>query len=494
MTNPLKKRQTTLIDIAFSFVIFSLIIAGVFLVFTSGKNEASSNSDDKNSFSPTPTTIDTIDSNYPGIKIVTETSNDSFAPFAIQYPQSLHIEFNEAVSSYISKTKNDYIQTMKEYEEKKGKLHGELNISFETLLHHSGNYSFVIVTNNFTGGAKSFNEIYSFHLNPETGENLLINDVLEHDLEKLEKLAERVKNELVNDVDIKEYLLTDKMNTELLPKWDNFSNFALTNEDIFFYFEQYKFTTGAAGIPIIKIPLEKINPIIADNFKAKEITQTPEGTEDKINQDHDKKIVNSKNNEQTSNLAGDSEKQVPPVKPVALTFDDGPHPEVTRQILDILKKHEAKATFFMLGSRVEYYPDIAKEVQEAGHELGNHSWNHPDLTKVSDERMHNEINNTSIIIEQATGQKATVFRPPYGAANDTVRQQTDLPVILWDVDTLDWQHRDPTQLLTIVKNHTKEGSNILMHDIHQATADALDNVLTYLKSEGYTFVTVSELE
>ena len=167
---------------------------------------------------------------------------------------------------------------------------------------------------------------------------------------------------------------------------------------------------------------------------------------------------------------------------------------MTIQILETLNKYDAKATFFMLGSRVEYYPEIAKKVQEAGHELGNHTWNHPDLTKAGVEKVRNEINETSSIIENVTGQKVTAFRPPYGAVNKTVRSQTNLPVVLWDVDTLDWKYRDPNQLLAHVKGATKDGSIILMHDIHQSTADGLDAVLAYLQSEGYTFVTVSELQ
>lgn len=180
-------------------------------------------------------------------------------------------------------------------------------------------------------------------------------------------------------------------------------------------------------------------------------------------------------------------------KKVALTFDDGPHPKVTMQILEILKKYDAKATFFMLGNMVEKYPEIAKNVQRAGHELGNHAWSHFDLTNLGAEAVQNEIAETSAIIENTAGQKATVFRPPYGAVDGTVRNQTDLPFIFWDVDTLDWKHRDSKQLLTHVKDITKEGSTILMHDIHQSTADGLDAVLAYLQSEGYTFVTVSDL-
>jgi len=181
-------------------------------------------------------------------------------------------------------------------------------------------------------------------------------------------------------------------------------------------------------------------------------------------------------------------------KQVALTFDDGPDPEVTTAILATLKKYDAKATFFMLGSRVEYYPEIAKKVEKSGHELGNHTWNHPDLTKASSNKVNSEIAKTSTIIKDVTGKNATVFRPPYGAANDSVRAQTDLPSILWDVDTLDWKHRNADELLRIVKSSTQDGSIILMHDIHQSTADGLDSVLAHLKKEGFTFVTVSELD
>ena len=162
--------------------------------------------------------------------------------------------------------------------------------------------------------------------------------------------------------------------------------------------------------------------------------------------------------------------------------------------METLEKHDAKATFFMLGSRVEYYSDIVNEMKEAGHELGNHTWNHADLTKLSPERIATEIEKTSAIIEEVAGQKVEAFRPPYGYVNDTVYNTTGLPVILWDVDTLDWKYRDPARILQIVKEQVQDGSIILMHDIHQSTADGLDAVLTYLKDEGFDFVTVGELE
>lgn len=498
MGKHLRKRQNTWIDFGFSLVIIALIITGAFILLYSGKNEASSNSDKSNSMESPATLIDKIDSNYPGIKIITETSNDSFAPLAIQYPESAYTEFNEAVSTYITKSKNEYIQTMLDYKKNDGKIHGELNISFKTYLHNSGNYSFVIATNSSSSGTSSLSEIRTFHLNPETGQTIQIDDVLQNNEDNLKAIATLVKNEVLTDEKIKDYIMLDELDISMLPKWNNFSSFALTEDELIFYFDKFQFSTIEAGTPTVKLKLEEIEEFIANPFKPiqKIVTPPPTNEEKPENKESDTPNVDETVESEKAPESSSEEVATPPSseKLVALTFDDGPHPTVTRQILATLKKHDAVATFFMLGSRVDYYPDIAKEVQEAGHELGNHSWNHPDLTKMSDERVFNEIKNTSNVIEQATGQPATVFRPPYGAQNDTVRNQTELPIILWDVDTLDWKHRNAENTLSIIKNNTRSGSIILMHDIHQSTADALDRILSHLTSEGYTFVSVSEIE
>lgn len=180
-------------------------------------------------------------------------------------------------------------------------------------------------------------------------------------------------------------------------------------------------------------------------------------------------------------------------KLVALTFDDGPHQKVTPQILKTLKKYDAKATFFVLGSNAKKYPTILKEVYKAGHEIGNHTYNHADLTKLNKQQVQDEINKSDEAIKAAIGKNSTLFRPPYGASNKDISSQLTVPNILWTIDTLDWKHHNPELTLQNVNIHVKNGSIILMHDIHQTTADALDSVLASLKKQGYELVTVSEL-
>ena len=180
-------------------------------------------------------------------------------------------------------------------------------------------------------------------------------------------------------------------------------------------------------------------------------------------------------------------------KRVALTFDDGPDMKVTPQILAVLKKYEAKATFFMVGRNVAKNQDIVKQMYEDGHEIGNHTWNHPKLTNLSNVSVTQEVDNTSNAIYKAIGQNPTVFRPPYGATSNQVRSVLSMPTILWSVDTLDWKHRNAAKILSYVKASAKDGSIILMHDIHQSTANGLENVILYLQKQGYELITVSEI-
>ncbi|MFJ7736503.1 polysaccharide deacetylase family protein [Lysinibacillus sp. NPDC097287] len=180
-------------------------------------------------------------------------------------------------------------------------------------------------------------------------------------------------------------------------------------------------------------------------------------------------------------------------KRVALTFDDGPDAKVTPQILAVLKKYEAKATFFMVGRNVLKNQSIVQQMYEDGHEIGNHTWNHPKLTKLSNDSVKQEVDYTSNAIYKAIGQNPTVFRPPYGATSNQVRSVISMPTILWSVDTLDWKHRNADKLLSYVKASAKDGSIILMHDIHQSTANGLENVILYLQKQGYELVTVSEI-
>ena len=180
------------------------------------------------------------------------------------------------------------------------------------------------------------------------------------------------------------------------------------------------------------------------------------------------------------------------VKMVALTFDDGPDPKTTPQALDILKKYGAKATFFMVGQNIAGNEAIVKRVHNEGHQIGIHTWDHPVLTKLPLESAQKEILDTQTAINNVIGIKPTITRPPYGAINATIQNSVDQSFIMWNVDSLDWKTRNTKAIMQEIAK-TQPGSIILMHDIHQTSIDALPSVLEYLKSNGYTLVTVDEL-
>ncbi len=182
---------------------------------------------------------------------------------------------------------------------------------------------------------------------------------------------------------------------------------------------------------------------------------------------------------------------------LALTFDDGPHPELTPKLLDILRQKGVRATFFVLGSNVAKYPDIARRIVAEGHEIANHSYNHPALTKLGAARVNEEIESTCDAIESATGRRPASMRPPYGALNGTVErsltQEHGLDVVLWSVDPLDWQRPGSAEVTRRLVAGAKPGAILLAHDIHPGTIEAMPETISQLKAKGYYFATVGQL-
>ena len=180
-------------------------------------------------------------------------------------------------------------------------------------------------------------------------------------------------------------------------------------------------------------------------------------------------------------------------KVVALTFDDGPDGNTTPQALDILAKYKIKATFFVQGKNIAGNEAILKRMQSEGHEVGNHSWNHPILTTLSLEDAKKQLTDTEDAITKVLGKSSKLMRPPYGAISDDIRNSLDLSFIMWDVDSLDWKSKNEAAILTVIQRQVSNGSIILMHDIHQTSVNSLPKVIEYLQGQGYSFVTVSEL-
>lgn len=185
-------------------------------------------------------------------------------------------------------------------------------------------------------------------------------------------------------------------------------------------------------------------------------------------------------------------------KKVALSFDAAWGNEDTQEILDILKKHDIHVTFFMTGGWVESYPDDVKAIYEAGHDLGNHSENHKNMSQLSNEEKTQELMTVHNKVKELTGAEMCLFRPPYGDYDDQVvlnAKENGYYAIQWDVDSLDWKDYGVDSIIDTVLNHKslQNGSIILCHNGAKYTAEALESVITGLQEKGYEIVPISEL-
>lgn len=177
---------------------------------------------------------------------------------------------------------------------------------------------------------------------------------------------------------------------------------------------------------------------------------------------------------------------------IALTFDDGPNPIATPIVLQALEQAHAVATFFVVGSRATTMSYLLQRMHRDGDEIGDHSWSHPDMTKLTADQVRQQVAQTQAAVTAAGVPAPTLFRPPYGFVNATMQQQIKMPFIMWDDDPRDWANRNPAQIIPIVESEAKPGAIIDMHDIYTSTGQALPQLLPYLQAH-YKLVTVSQL-
>lgn len=206
------------------------------------------------------------------------------------------------------------------------------------------------------------------------------------------------------------------------------------------------------------------------------------------------------------NRAGKAQEEIIPVeqlvlpaaektekKRIALTFDDGPHPIYTPQILELLKEEQVPATFFLLGENVEQYGDVVKEIAREGHLIGNHTYHHVQVTSLSLDEACKEIRETSDLIEELTGTGTEYVRPPFGTWNEELEERLNLIPVMWSIDTRDWTTQNVDWIVRETVKHAEDHDIILMHDSYQSTVDAVRRVIGQLEAKNFEFVTVDEI-
>lgn len=429
-------------------------------------------------------TEDVTQSYYPGIQIATDVQEESHYHTAVHYPIFKDDKLNEEIATLVEKETKRYLEEVADNETllMEREWQASFYLTFDLYPVEDDLYSVVFNVASYVTGANGRQSSTIFMVDLAEEAFLTAEAIIQTDEATREVIYSALNKRFETSDDYREMFFNDA-----LKDWSettDFSNLYLTDEAVMFKFDKYEVTAGAAGSPEIAIPLEEAGGFLKEVWVERLAIA-------------DVKEESSEVDEPSSN---DEEEQVEAEQPsssgekkVALTFDDGPHPKNTLKALQLLDKYDMKATFFMLGSRIDFYPDLVQEVFDRGHEIGNHTWNHKQLTKISDADIKEEINAVNQRLESITGERATVFRPPYGATNDHVESFLTVPSVLWTIDTLDWKTKDKAAILAEVKENLKPGAIILMHDIHATTIEALEVVLPYLKEQGYTSVKVSDV-
>lgn len=372
-------------------------------------------------------------------------------------------------------------------------LHIEYEIKYETSTH----ISILFMESKFMGGAQPQTTRYTFNFNIEQGRQLALRDLFKGSSAYLEILSQYAYKALITDRILNITLDEEWVTKGVAPIESNFKQFLIYENGIIVLFDKYQLGPAFIGEPMLDVPFN----VFTAHIELKEIALMPvpaEVTEEST--------VTETTAENTSTAEPSTEppteestdelykpEPVTPRKRIALTFEDGPHPIYTKLVLDTLKSKNVKSTFFVLGNRSVEYPEILKRIHDEGHLIGNHSWSHPQLTRLSPEGISSQFFRTQDIITQITGYTPYLYRPPYGIYNESVITQARMPAILWSVDPMDLKFQDASYITNYVLDHAFDGAIVLLRDSNANTVQALSALLDALENEGYECVTVSEL-
>lgn len=462
------KSKKLFIIIPFLILLFSAGLFGIYFLNQSHSRQTTAPSDEKYYFA---------DSKYSGIRSKFVTRDNKREKVSIEYPITENEKINRLISESIDKIDRDFQNTVllatvfdKPMTE---------TIGYQVTYNTSEALSIVVNIKQDMNGAHPASMTQFWTFDKKSGEVVGLADFTEQSDEAAEAIISAAKNsisQIIKQRQQPEIDLNEIINKEAL------SNFIITNNgnSLAWPLGQASLLPSSYGELTITVPISSVSKYL-QNPTARKLVNIPKPPEPKP--------------EPAPAPAAPTPAPTTGNKVIALTFDDGPGP-YTAHLLDILDQYGAKATFFLIGSKVSGQASVVRSIQARGHQLGNHSWSHPELPKLSVDQIAGEIDRTNEAIRQATGVKPSILRPPYGAVNGVVLEQLrlrNMSSILWSVDTRDWADRNSQIVCSRAVAGARPGAVILMHDIHQTSVNAVPCILSSLKQQGYSFVTIQRL-
>ncbi|GHH09681.1 polysaccharide deacetylase family protein [Streptomyces lanatus] len=468
----------------------SLLLLGA-LSFTAACSSGSADapgtaaSDARPGSSPSPSPVRTIDpSKIKGLEIVSDSSEHGSCPFATSYPDVPGAEaMTAAMKKDVERRLADFRSTTCDGDP--GDSRGvEFNISHQFLV-ASGDVLGVRLTTKDGGAGSGLSDSTYWYDGKAGAYRTALGLIAEG---SLNAFIDALKDQLKGREGVDPAYLDDTL-ADPASRTATLDDMAFTGDGgLRVSFDRGVVGAPAAGTYRVTVSKETVTPwLSAFGGRAQRQTVEPGGSLDLGAAHVPTPAV------PTHTASGDDDTDCKQVKCIALTFDDGPAAPETATLLTYLAQYKARATFFTTGQNVAAHPELVRAEAKAGHEVGNHSWNHPDLTKLTPEQIASQLGRTNAAIKSATGKEPTLFRPPYGAINSTVRSATGLSPVLWDVDTEDWKYRDAAKVARTVIAKAGRNDVVLLHDIHPTSVAAVPEILRTLTAGGYRFVTVSHL-
>ena len=457
------------------FIILTLV--ATLIVTISGGIYYLSQSHSQKITAPTDEKYYFTDSRYSGIRSKFVTRNNKREKVLIEYPITENKKINHTVAEAIDKIDRDFRSTV---------LLATVfdrpmteTISYQVTHNNLVALSIIVNIKQDMHGAHPISLTHFWTFDKKYGEIISLEDFTERSDEAIEAIINYAKDNIAQTIKKR-----DKPELDLngIITKESLSNFIITDNgnSLTWPLGQASLLPSSYGEMTITVPISSVSKYL-QNLTARKLANIPKPPEPKP--------------APAPAPAAPAPTPTTGNKVIALTFDDGPGP-YTAHLLDILDQYGAKATFFLIGSKVSGQASVARSIQARGHQLGNHSWSHPELPKLSVDQIAGEIDRTNEAIRQATGVKPTILRPPYGAANGVVLEQLrarGMSSILWSVDTRDWADRNSQIVCSRAVAGARPGAVILMHDIHQTSVNAVPCILSSLKQQGYSFVTIQRL-
>lgn len=412
------------------------------------------------------------DSRYSGIRSKFVTRQTNREKVSIEYPLTKNNKINKTVAQAIDRADSDFRYAATNILTFDQPL--TETISYQVTHNNSAALSIIVNIKQDMHGAHPVSLTHFWTFDKKSGEVISLSDLTEQSEKAAGEIVAAARNNIKET--IKQHQQAELDLNETITQ-ETLSNFVIIDggNSLAWPIGQASLLPSAYGEMTIKVPIAAVAKYL-QNPTARKLANIPKPPEPKP--------------APTAAPAANSGGKV-----IALTFDDGPGP-YTALLLDILDQHSAKATFFLIGSKVSSQANVVRSIHARGHQLGNHSWSHPELPKLPINQIASEIDRTNDAIKQATGVTPAILRPPYGAVNGTVLEQLRLrgmSSILWSVDTRDWADRNSDIVCSRAVAGAHPGAIILMHDIHQTSVGAVPCILSALKQQGYSFVTVQGL-